>query len=130
MIRRLSARVAIPALASSVIFAAACHPGPVINTDPNNAGGTIAGIVRATDGTVGLTTRKVTVVNTKTGEKFEGTTGPNGGYTIKVPQGTYRVEVEVREGEVIAKKPAETVINNGDLDSGRDFEITAGRAAR
>jgi hypothetical protein len=42
------------------------------------------------------------------GEKFESTTGPNGGYTIKVPEGTYRVDVEVREGEVVSKKPDDT----------------------
>jgi hypothetical protein len=109
---------------------AACHPGAVINADAKQVGGTIAGIVRATDGSIALTTRKITIVNAKTGEKFEGTTGPNGGYTIKVPEGTYHIEVEVRDGEVVAKQPGDTQVNNGDLDSGRDFEITAGRAAR
>jgi uncharacterized protein YfaS (alpha-2-macroglobulin family) len=78
-----------------------------------------------------LTTRKVTVTNTKTGEKFVGTTGPNGGYTIKVPQeGTYHIEVETRDGEVVSKQPDDTVISNSDLDAGRDFEITLRRAAR
>jgi uncharacterized protein YfaS (alpha-2-macroglobulin family) len=61
------------------------------------------------------------------GEKFETTTGTNGGYTIKVPQGTYRLEVEVREGERIAKQPDETRVQNSDLDPQRHFEITAGR---
>jgi hypothetical protein len=42
-----------------------------------------------------------------------------------VPQtGRYRIEVELRDGEAIAKGPQETDINNGDLDPGRDFEIT------
>jgi hypothetical protein len=55
----------------------------------------------------------------------------NGGYTIKVPEvGRYRIEVELREGEVVAKGPGETDINNGDLDPGRDFEITAAPAAK
>jgi hypothetical protein len=113
------------------VFAAACHPGAVINADPKQVGGTIAGIVRATDGSMALTTRKITVTNTKTGEKFVGTTGANGGYTIKVPQeGTYHIEVEVRDGEVVTKQPEDTLVNNGDLDSGRDFEITVRRAAR
>ncbi len=109
-----------------MITLAACSRSPIITTDPGlKAGGTIAGIVRGTDGSVALATRKVTVINAKTGARFETTTGINGGYTIKVPdEGRYRIEVELREGEVIVKGPDETDINNGDLDPGRDFEIT------
>ena len=129
MTRTLAAISTVIALAISTLVIAACHPGPVLNTEPS-VGGTIAGIVRATDGTMALTTRKITIVNVKTGEKFDGTTGANGGYTIKVPEGTYRIDVEVRDGEMVSKKPDDTVVNNGDLDSGRDFEITVRRAAR
>lgn len=111
--------------AGAFILLAACR-GPVITTDPGlKVGGTIAGIVRATDGAVPLVTRKVTVINAATGARFETTTGVNGGYTIKVPEeGRYRIEVELRDGEVLAKRPDETEVNNGDLDPGRDFEIT------
>jgi hypothetical protein len=119
------------ALLAAVIICAAtsCSRSPVINAGPElKVGGTIAGIVRATSGSVPLSTRRVTVVNTKTGAKFETTTGTNGGYTIKVPEeGRYRIEVELREGEVVAKGPEETDVNNGDLDPGRDFEITVRR---
>ena len=112
------------------LFTAACHPGAVINAEPQKVGGTIAGIVRATEGTMALTTRKITIVNTRTGETFESTTGPNGGYTIKVPEGTYHIEVEVRDGEMLSKKPSDAQVSNGDLDSGRDFEITVRRPTR
>jgi hypothetical protein len=100
--------------------------GPVITNDPPlNAGGTIAGIVRATGGTAPLPTRVVTAINTETGARVQTTTGANGGYTLKVPEvGRYRLEVELRDGEVVSKGPEETEINNGDLDPGRDFEIT------
>lgn len=112
------------------VMAAACR-GPVITTDPGlNVGGTIAGIVRATNGSVPLVTRKVTAIHAASGARFETTTGVNGGYTIKVPQeGRYRIEVELRDGEVIAKEPGETDVNHGDLDPGRDFEITVRAAA-
>ena len=114
------------ALCSLIFALSACSRSPVISTSPElNAGGTIAGIVRATDGSVPLVARKVTAVNAKSGARYETTTGINGGYTIKVPEtGLYRIEVELREGEVVAKGPEETDINNGDLDPGRDFEIT------
>lgn len=113
-------------IAPLMLAAAACHPGPVLSTDPElKVGGTIAGIVRATNGSAPLVTRKVTAVNVKTGATYETTTGVNGGYTIKVPQeGAYRIDVEVRAGETVAKRPGEIQVNNGDLDSGRDFEIT------
>jgi hypothetical protein len=119
------------AIASLIIGTTACHP-PVLTTDPGlKVGGTIAGIVRATEGSAPLVTRKVTVVNAATGARFETTTGVNGGYTIKVPEpGHYRIEVELREGEVVAKGPQETDINTGDIDSGRDFEITVAAAAK
>ena len=113
-----------------VITLVACHPGPIVNTQPNHVGGTIAGIVRGTDGSMALSTRHVTAVDTKTGAKFEGITGPNGGYTIKVPEGTYHLEVELRGGEMVSKQADDTKVNNGDLDAGRDFEITVRRAAR
>lgn len=115
----------------SVMTAVGCH-GAVISTDPDlKVGGTIAGIVRATDGSMPLVTRKVTAIHAVSGARFETTTGVNGGYTIKVPQeGRYRIEVELRDGEVVSKGPEETVVNNGDLDPGRDFEITVAPVAR
>ena len=121
----------IPMLGSLILAAVGCH-GAVISAEPElKVGGTIAGIVRATDGTMPLVTRKVTVTNAASGATFETTTGVNGGYTIKVPEeGRYRIEVELRDGEVVAKGPGETVINNGDLDPGRDFEITVGKVAK
>lgn len=120
------------AFALSFIIAAAACRAPVITTDPGiKAGGTIAGIVRATDGSVALATRKVTAIHVASGARFETTTGTNGGYTIKVPEvGRYRIEVELRDGEVVAKGPDETDINNGDLDPGRDFEITVAAARK
>ena len=120
------------AVALTFIVAAVGCRAPVITTDPGiKAGGTIAGIVRATDGSVALATRKVTAIHVPSGARFETTTGVNGGYTIKVPEvGRYRLEVELRDGEVVAKGPEETNINNGDLDPGRDFEITIAAAAR
>jgi hypothetical protein len=113
-------------LLMGMLAAGACHPGPVINTGGNTVGGTIAGIV-STDGKVAVPSRKVTAINTASGEKFETTTGTNGGYTIKVPQGTYRLEVELREGEKIARQPGETKVQNSDLDPQRHFVLTTGR---
>jgi uncharacterized protein YfaS (alpha-2-macroglobulin family) len=75
------------------------------------------------DATVAVPTRKVTVIETTTGSRYDATTAANGGYTIQVPEGTYRIEVELRAGEVLTKQPDPTLVTNGDLDTGRDFVI-------
>jgi hypothetical protein len=124
-VRRPTIVLALALLLSSV---ACTHPGPVLGGgDMPSVGGTIAGRVSTEDSAVAVPGRKVTVVETASGTRFEATTGANGGYTIKVPEGTYRVEVELRSGETLAKRPDETHINNGDLDAQRDFVITAAR---
>lgn len=109
-----------------LLTSAACHPGPVIDTGPKSpVGGTIAGIV-STSENVAVPGRKVTAINTGTGARFEETTGTNGGYTIKVPEGSYRLEIELQPGETLVKQPGETRINRSDLDPRRDFVIRAG----
>jgi hypothetical protein len=107
---RIMALLRIP-LVLVALLGVACHPGPVIGSNPDGpAGGTIAGIV------------------TMEGDSpVEATTGANGGYTIKVPEGTYRLELEVRPGEKVAKQPDETRVNRSDLDPRRDFVISGGR---
>jgi hypothetical protein len=103
----------------------ACHAGqPVVGGDKLKVGGTISGIVSASGGSVALPSRKVTAISTTTFAKFEATTAANGGYTIKVPEGAYRVEVELRSGETLEKQPGEIRIHKGDLDAGRDFVVT------
>jgi hypothetical protein len=106
------------------VLSAACHPGPVIDTAPNKVGGTIAGIVKTADAAVAVPGRKITVIETTTGARHDTTTAANGGYTIQVPEGTYRIEIELRAGETLAKQPGETRVNKSDLDAGRDFVIT------
>jgi len=113
-------------LLASLLFAAACRPSPIINTGAQqpSVGGTIAGIVKTADNSVAVPGRKVTAVETTTGTRYDTTTASNGGYTIKVPEGTYRIEIELRPGEALSKQPQPTKVNNSDVDPGRDFVIT------
>jgi len=112
-------------LTVSLLAVVACHPGPKIGGTKQPVGGTIAGIVSTTT-KAPVVGRKVTAINTQTGAKFDATTGANGGYTIQVPEGTYRLEIELLQGETVSKQPSETHINKSDLDPHRDFVI-AGR---
>jgi carboxypeptidase family protein len=122
-------RLAAVWLVCFAAFSSACgsgiaRPGPAINTKPAQVGGTIAGIVKTADAAVAVPGRKVTAIETKTGERHETTTAANGGYTIQVPKGTYRLQIELRPGEALAKQPEETHVGNADLDTTRDFVIT------
>jgi hypothetical protein len=114
-------------LGLALLTSAACHPGPVVNTGPNSSavGGTIAGIV-STQANAAMAGRKVTAIDTVGGKRYEATTGANGGYTVQVPPGTYRLEVELRPGEKVSKQPGDTKIGKGDLDAQRHFVITSG----
>lgn len=121
-------KIARPLLTLLVLSLSACHPGPVVTTDPKlPVGGTIAGIVLS-EAKTPVVGRKVTAINTDTGSRYDAATGANGGYTIKVPEGTYKIEVELQTGETIAKQPGPTRVNKSDLDPRRDFIIAGVRS--
>ena len=111
--------------------ALACHhPGPAAGgTKTPERTGTIAGIVSAVGGGSGsgLAGRKVTAVDLASNARYDATTGADGGYTIKVPMGHYRLELELRPGETIQTKPDEVHISRSDLDSGRNFVVANSR---
>jgi hypothetical protein len=118
-------------LACLVGFFAGCHHGLVYDPGPKpSVGGTIAGIAMTTDETIRLPGRKISAIEIATGSRYDSTTASNGGYTIKVPEGTYRLEIELRAGEVLAKRPDQTRVNNGDLDPDRNFVVTVKTLAR
>ena len=102
-----------------------CRTGiPVVDRGekPPTQAGTIAGHIR-TSGDAAVVSRVVRAVSVSTGEKFETSTNNAGTYTLKVPPGRYRLEVELREGERLTKQPEETQVNPSDLDPDRDFVI-------
>jgi hypothetical protein len=119
-------RVAVVILLGGLL---ACrHPGPAVGGTKTPEGtGTIAGVVSVADGRAGLAGRKVTAVETASQTRYEATTGADGGYTIKVPMGHYRLELELKAGETLQKHPDETTINRSDIDSGRNFVVANSR---
>jgi hypothetical protein len=124
MMRLLPVLLVVGALVST-----GCHPGPKLGTGTKlPVGGTVAGIV-STDANAPVVGRKVTAIDVATSKRYEATTGANGGFTIKVPEGTYRLELELQAGETVTKQPAETRIDKSDLDPHRDFVISIRRAA-
>ena len=102
---------------------AARHGRPIIggNTVPNPTG-TISGNVTSTGGTP-LEGRRVSAIDMATEAHYDATTSTGGGYTIKVPPGRYRLEVELRGGDQLAQQPEQTNVNIGDVDETMNFVI-------
>ena len=109
------------------LVVAGCMPrGPVVGTGEKTAtaNGTISGIVR-TSSKMPLSGRLVTATEVTTGAKYEASTSTSGGYTIKLPIGRYRLDVELGAGETVAEGPSELTLSASDLDAARDFVIAA-----
>ena len=115
-------------LALILTSSVACHPGqPLAGGVKQPTGGTVSGSVSAADASVPVVGRKVTLTEVSTNAHYDTATAANGGYTIQVPPGTYRIELELRPGEALEKHPAETRIGASDLDARRDFVVTLKR---
>jgi hypothetical protein len=127
-----AARSTLLSVSLLIVLGACAARGPVIDRGdkPPERTGTISGFVRAEGSNAPLSARRVTVIDVKTGAKFETSTAANGGYTVKVPVGRYRLEVEMRSGEALAEAPGELEINISDVDASRNFLIRAGGGVR
>ncbi|HEY3162034.1 MAG TPA: carboxypeptidase-like regulatory domain-containing protein [Vicinamibacterales bacterium] len=102
---------------------AARHGRPIVGGSVvANPTGTISGTVRTMTGTP-LEGRRVSAIDMATEAHFDATTSNTGGYTIKVPTGRYRLEVELRGGDQLAQQPEQTNVNAGDVDEERNFVI-------
>ena len=125
MTLRASAVIPLIVVALSTLngACAARHGRAIVggSTVPNPSG-TISGNVKTTFGEP-LQGRQVTAVEVMTGARYEATTSVGGGYTIQVPEGKYRLQVELRGKETIVKQPAQTSVTRSDLDEELDFTV-------
>jgi Carboxypeptidase regulatory-like domain len=116
----------VAVLTASLALAPACRPGqPIVDLSPHDkqARGTIGGILQGAGGGSPLVGRHVYAVATGTGQRLEATTNVTGGFSIEVPPGDYRLEVELREGEAVVKSPGTIHINKSDLDANIIVEV-------
>lgn len=109
-----------------LLLSLGCHPNrPVVDFNQRpDVGGTISGRVLANGGALPVGGRQVTAINMDTGARLATSTTSTGGYTVRVPAGKYRLELEIRSNEEISSAPDATDVDAGDLDAGRDFVLT------
>ena len=119
-VRRLALHAS---LATGVLVG--CHPTTTVVTTTSAAiGGTIAGVVHGpADDALG--DRNVSVVNIETGERYQTTTGPNGGYSMRVSPGTYRLEVQLRKREKLSED-SPTILISADADTTTTVDVNVG----
>jgi hypothetical protein len=116
-----------------LLLAGACRRGvPVVDTAPKPAiaEGTISGTVHGPEGTSPVGGRTVEIVNVDTKERHTVTTSSNGGFTIKLPPGKYRLELQLQPGETLVKHPDIVKLDRGDIDSQIEFVVATARLLR
>jgi hypothetical protein len=91
---------------------------------PPTAAGTISGQLRTPGNGAPVVGRTVTAINNADGTRHQVTTNNTGGFTIKVPPGRYRIEVEQQSGEVVSGAPTDQQVGESDIDS--QLVITVG----
>jgi hypothetical protein len=101
----------------------------VVDTGPKPAepAGTISGQLQTPGGGAPVVGRLVTAVNNANGQRFQVRTGNTGGFTLKVPPGSYRLEVELQSGEGVTGAPTDQRVGESDVDA--NIVITVGPLA-
>lgn len=123
-------RLTATTLAAALLLAPGCrhyrHGGALAgNVDDPQAAGTIGGVLQGAGGGDPLPGRRVEAVNAGTGVRYSAVTNVSGGFTIQVPPGDYRLQVELREGEALSKDPGAIHVNTSDLDANIVVEVGA-----
>ncbi|HET7697248.1 MAG TPA: carboxypeptidase-like regulatory domain-containing protein [Vicinamibacterales bacterium] len=117
----------------ALLLAGGCRRGvPVVDLGPKppEARGTLSGVVRGPEGTSPIAGRDVHVINTDTGARYTTRTSETGGFTIQVPAGKYRLELPLRDGETLVKRPGLIDLNKSDVDSRIEFVLANVRVSR
>ena len=116
----------------AVLVLAACRAGAPVTG--GNAGappvmGTITGSVSSEDGKAGIQGRKVYAVNIDSGVRRSVVTSETGGYTLKVPPGKYRMELDLVEGEALVKDEGTFTVSASELQHDVDLRVGPRRSS-
>jgi len=118
---------------AALVLMGGCRRGlPVANlgAKPPDVRGTITGVIRGPEGASPVSGRDVEIVNTATGARNVVRTSENGGFTIQLPAGKYRIDLTLKDGENLLHRPGIVDLDEGDIDSHIEFVLTTVRLAR
>jgi carboxypeptidase family protein len=111
---------------------AGCRRGMAVDTAPQlaPANGLLRGTIRGSERSIPLDGRTVEVVNVATGQRQRATTSDTGGFSMRLAPGKYRVDLLLRDGESVVKRPGIIVLDATDPDPRADFVVGTGRLSR
>jgi hypothetical protein len=123
-LKTFSRQFGLPAaLAVELCSGSGCRPHTTIVSMSSAAiGGTIIGVVMG-PADLTLADRTVTIVNVETGERYQTATGQTGGYSLRVPPGSYRLEVQLQPGERVSEMKPALLLNIGDGEIHKDVTV-------
>ena len=111
----------------AVLSGSGCRLGvPVVDPGdrPPTVHGTISGRVMGIEDSARLVGRRIEAINVDTGARASVTTASTGGFSLEVPPGTYRLSVELREGETLPNPPGPITINASDMDANIELVVS------
>jgi hypothetical protein len=118
----------------TVFAAAGCRRGvPALDTSPQAATeprGTISGTIRGPEGTTAVEGRIVDVIDITTNHRQRVMTDRNGGFSLALDPGDYRVVLTLLDGEAIVRGPGVIHVDRTDVDAEADFVIGTSRISR
>jgi hypothetical protein len=109
-----------------------CRPTPrAFDTDPSSqARAVIEGRIHGPTRSTSMDGRTVELVNLTTLERHRVSTDAAGTFKFTVEPGDYRVELLLRDGEALVRRPGVIHVTRSDVDADADFVIGTGRASR
>ena len=99
-------------------------------TRPAKTDGTITGKVSGHGGARPFEGRTVEAINVETGERHRVETSDDGGFRFKLKPGKYRVQLPLRQGEVLVRQPGVIHLSRADVDAHADFVLATTRISR
>jgi hypothetical protein len=117
----------------ALILGAGCRQGvPAPDTVPQAPQGQalISGTVRGTEGVLPVAGRTLAIIDVATGQQRTVRTGSSGGFSVAVPAGRYRLEMSLRDGEKLIKRPDVVDLDRADTDANIEFVLGTGRMVR
>jgi hypothetical protein len=119
----------VAALLSMVVVlsgATACRSVAVHPGDENtSANGTLSGTARGPGGVDPAQGRQVEATEVDTGRRYTTETNVAGGYSLMLPAGRYRLELQLEPGESLLEKPGVVTVEPSKLTDEQNF-ILAG----
>jgi hypothetical protein len=91
---------------------------------------TITGTVRGAEGASAVSGRRLEIIDIVTGQRTVVQTSSDGGFSVAVPAGRYRLEMSLHSGEKLIKHPDLLDLNHGGADANIELIVGPVHATR